>query len=72
MLKVSLKYLFGLLFMAAGINHFVNPSFYIHIMPPYIPWHAAMVAISGVAEFLLGLGLLIKKYQRVSAWGLVA
>jgi len=28
-------------------------------MPPYLPWHAELVFLSGVAEVLRGLGVLI-------------
>ncbi|MEZ4750917.1 MAG: DoxX family protein [Bdellovibrionota bacterium] len=72
MLKVSFKYLFSLLFIAAGINHFLNPAFYLSIMPPYLPWHAPLVYLSGVAEILLGMGLLVPRFQVVAAWGLIA
>jgi uncharacterized membrane protein len=41
-------------------------------MPPYIPWHLAMVQISGVCEILGGIGLLIPPVRRAAAWGLVA
>lgn len=41
-------------------------------MPPYLPWHYALVLISGAAETLLGIGLLIPKFQRMAAWGLIA
>lgn len=33
-LKPTLKYLFAVLFIAAGSNHFFSASFYIRIMPP--------------------------------------
>jgi uncharacterized membrane protein len=41
-------------------------------MPPYIPWHVAMVQVSGAFEILGGLGLLIPATRRAAAWGLVA
>ena len=41
-------------------------------MPPYIPWHAAMVRVSGAFEILGGLGLLVPATRRAAAWGLVA
>ena len=40
-------------------------------MPPYLPWHFAFVIISGVAEVVLGVGLLIPKTSRYAAWGLI-
>jgi uncharacterized membrane protein len=60
------------LFIAAGILHFTKTEFYLKIMPPYIPWHLAMVRISGVCEALGGIGLLIPATRRLAAWGLVA
>jgi len=41
-------------------------------MPPYIPWHVAMMRISGVFEILGGLGLLVSETRREAAWGLIA
>jgi uncharacterized membrane protein len=31
--------LLGLLFVAAGLNHFRDAEFYVQMMPPYLPWH---------------------------------
>lgn len=59
-------------YITAGVLHFLRPEFYMRIMPPYMPWHAALVAISGGAEIVGGLGLLIPKTQRWAAWGLIA
>jgi len=62
----------GPTYVLAGINHFVNPAFYVAIMPPYVPWHLAMVWISGVFEILLGIGVLVPKTRTLSGWGLIA
>ncbi|MBW4653183.1 MAG: DoxX family protein [Kaiparowitsia implicata GSE-PSE-MK54-09C] len=67
-----LKYLLALFFIAAGINHFVNPEFYVRIMPPYLPWHLPLVYLSGAAEIGLGALLLIPQYRAIAAWGLIA
>ena len=71
-LKTGLKWLMALIYIALGINHFVNPGFYLRIMPDFIPAHEFMVAASGVAEIVLGVGLLIPATQVLSAWGIVA
>ncbi|MES2690065.1 MAG: MauE/DoxX family redox-associated membrane protein [Bacteroidota bacterium] len=47
-----------LLYFLAGINHFINPQFYLKLIPPYIPFHEAMNVISGIAEIVLALLLL--------------
>jgi uncharacterized membrane protein len=59
-------------YVFAGVNHFLKPGFYLKMMPPYIPWHQLMVQLSGVAEVLGGVGLLIPSTRRAAAWGLVA
>jgi uncharacterized membrane protein len=56
----------------AGGLHFLRPEFYLKIMPPWIPWHLAMVDVSGAAEIAGGLGLLVPRLRRPAAWGLVA
>lgn len=67
-----MKWLLGVLFVAAGVNHFLKPDFYLKIMPPYLPWHYELVLISGVFEILGGVGLLIPRLTVPAAWGLVA
>lgn len=72
LLKLVPKYLFALLFIGGGVNHFLSSDFYVNIMPPYLPFHLALVYISGVAEIVLGIALLIPRFQRFGAWGLIA
>ncbi len=72
MWKLALRWLLGLLFVAAGVNHFVRPDFYLRIMPPYLPWHRELVLLSGIFEALGGVGLLIPRFQVAAAWGLIA
>ena len=70
--KQVLKYLFGLMFILAGVNHFLKPEFYLPMMPPYIPAHELMVILSGVAEIILGIMLFIPRVSRLAAWGMIA
>lgn len=67
-------YLCGILYTLAGVNHFINPDFYLRIMPDYLPAHELLVALSGVAEIVLGLGLILRPKSQLriwSAWGLI-
>jgi uncharacterized membrane protein len=59
-------------YTTAGFLHFLRPAMYLKIMPPYVPWHGAMVYLSGAAEILGGLALLIPSVRRAAALGLVA
>jgi uncharacterized membrane protein len=70
--KFILKLLLGMFFIAAGVNHFLRTGFYLRMMPPYVPFHLAMVQISGAAEVLLGLVILIPRRSAIAGWGLIA
>jgi uncharacterized membrane protein len=61
----------ALFYIAAGALHSIKPATYQRIMPPYIPWPAAMVQISGACEILGDLGLLVGWSRRAAAWGLI-
>lgn len=41
------------------------------MMPKYLPFHLELIYISGVIEIILGIFLLIPKYTRISAFGLI-
>jgi uncharacterized membrane protein len=60
-----------LLFVGAGILHFLAPGAYERIMPPSLPLHRELVYLSGAAEILGGLGLLPKRTRRAAGIGLV-
>ena len=66
--------LFGLaaFFINAGVNHFINPDFYLSIMPPAFPLHSGAVYISGFFEVLGGVCVLIPRLRKIAGWGLVA
>ena len=70
--KNLLRYLLGLLFIAAGTNHFWHTAFYVAMMPPYLPLHLALVYLSGAAEIGLGALLLFSRWQILAGWGLIA
>ena len=67
--KLAGKWVFGFLFIFAGMLHFVRPEFYLKIMPPYLPWHRELVFLSGVIEIVLGVLLLIPTTSTIAAWG---
>ena len=71
-IKLLLKYLLAIGFTIAGVNHFVNPEFYLKIMPPVLPAHLFLIYLSGFFQIVFGVALLIPKYTRLAAWGIVA
>ena len=70
--KRVLLYAMAAFYVAAGVMHFARPEFYVAIMPPYLPWHLELVYLSGVAEILCGVGLLIPQTRVLAAWATIA
>lgn len=70
--KLLTIFIMAFLYIFIGIKHFLDPAFFLKIMPPYIPFHLFFVYISGVFEILLGLGLLFEKTRKYAAYGLIA
>jgi uncharacterized membrane protein len=69
--KTFLRWLLTVGMVGAGLNHFLSPAPYVAMMPAALPAPGALVAISGVAEILGGLGLIWPQTRRWAAWGLV-
>lgn len=65
------RVLLAVVFAGAGVLHFVRPAPYLSIMPPYLPAHLLLVYVSGAAEILGGLGLLLPATRRLAGWGLL-
>ena len=71
-LKRPLRYVMGTFYVLAGVMHFVAPKVYARIVPPQFPRPLALVYLSGIAEIVLGVGVLVRRTRRRSAWGLMA
>jgi len=61
----------ALLFIAASSMHFIT-DVELKIIPPSLPLRREALYITGIFEFVGGIGLLIPRFQRVAAWGLAA
>ena len=70
--KAILRTLFGAAFVFAGTSHFTNRDFFVSIVPPYLPSPEAIVYVSGIAEIVLGVLLIVPNTSRLAAWGLIA
>lgn len=72
MIKRISLFIMVILYVLAGINHFIHPEGYMKIMPPWLDHHAFLVAISGVIEIVLGLLLIPNRTRRFAVWGIIA
>jgi uncharacterized membrane protein len=71
-LRSLLRAALSLLFVTAGVLHFLVPGPFVQIVPPYLPWPVALVYISGAFEILGGCALLTPRLRRAAGWGLIA
>jgi uncharacterized membrane protein len=71
-LKTISLYVMAAAYTVAGLNHFRDPGLYRKIMPSYIPAPDLMILLSGIAEVILGLGLISKVTRPYAAWGVIA
>jgi uncharacterized membrane protein len=73
MARLAGRILLAALFLFAGTWHLLDPQLFLPIMPPWIPQPMAGIVLSGVAEWLGGLGLLVpfREVQRAAGWGLL-
>lgn len=62
----------GIIFIVAGVTHFVSPKPYRKIVPPALPQPMALVYISGFFEIMGGLGMFIPGLRRLASAGLAA
>ena len=58
-------------YVYVGSLHFIQPDFFLKIMPPYLPYHLPLVYASGFIEITLGFCLLFKKLRFFAGWGLI-
>lgn len=70
MQTVSL-YALAVLFVGAGVAHFGWPGVFVRIVPPYLPRPLLLVYLSGAAEVLGGLGVLVPALRVYAGWGLL-
>jgi uncharacterized membrane protein len=65
--------LLGLFWIAAGVNHFVNPRYYEAIVPPSLESEKQLVVqASGVAELVGGVAVMVPSLRRLAGPYLVA
>ena len=70
-IKIISVYVLSLLYIIVGVKHFINPDFFIAIVPSYIKWKFEAVIISGFFEIFLGILLLFNKTRSMASWGII-
>ena len=65
-------YIMAVLYIIAGIMHFIKPKMYMRIMPKYLPNHKALVLWSGAVEIVFGIGLFFAEFRDLALVGIIA
>ncbi len=61
----------SIFYVLVGIKHFIDPDFFLAIVPPYLPYQLELVYISGLFEILFGVMILLPKYRYWGSVGLI-
>ena len=69
--KIASIALMSIFYIWAGTQHFIDPDWFVQIMPPYLPFHYEAIYLSGFFEILFGLMLLMPMTRYLAAWGLI-
>ncbi|WP_424962529.1 DoxX family protein [Ekhidna sp.] len=64
-------WIMAILYILAGVNHFLKPRFYESIIPPFFGNKKLINWLSGIAEIILGIMLLMPNYTSIAAWGII-
>lgn len=73
MIRTGAIWLLAVLYAVAGYFHITNPAPFLNIIPAAVPWPAAMVLWTGIAELLGAAGLVqpwSKPLRRAAGIGL--
>ena len=71
LVKVVSVFVMGIFYVIVGIKHFQDPSWFVQIIPPILPYKYELVYLSGFFEILLGILLMIPRFQSTAAKGLI-
>ena len=66
-----LQILLALFIIYAGVQHFIKPTFYEPFVPAFLPAKTMIVYASGIVEIVLGVLMLIPKYTKLGAGGIM-
>ena len=66
-----LRILLAIFIVYAGIQHFIKPDFFNVFVPDFLIYKSTIIYVSGIIEIVLGVLLLVPKYTRVAASGIL-
>ena len=71
-LKTLSRYTMSFFYISVGLNHFINPEWFVKIVPPVLSGiEYELVYVSGICEVLFGFLICVPKTRYYAAWGLI-
>ncbi len=70
-IKLFTIYFMSIAYTYVGIRHFIDPDFFLAIMPNYFSLHLFFVYLTGLMEVVFGVLLVFKKTRKIAAYGLI-
>jgi uncharacterized membrane protein len=66
--KILTIFVMSFFYIYVGIRHFIEPEWFVQIMPPFLPYHFELVYLSGFFEILFGVMLLFKRTRTLACF----
>lgn len=71
-LALSARIAIATMFWFTAVGHFAFTKGMSMMIPPIVPFKTSVIYLTGVFEIVLGIGLLIPRFQVLSGWALIA
>ena len=68
---IVVRVLFAIFIIFSGVQHLLNPDFYTVFVPSFLPFNTAIIYSSGIVEILLGIMMIIPKFAKQGALGVL-
>ena len=70
--RLIVRWLLALFYLVAGVAHLRSPGGFLAITPGWVPYPEGVVALTGIAEILGAIGLMVPRLRYAAAIGLAA
>ena len=70
-IKLFTIYFMSIAYTYVGVRHFIDPNFFLAIMPNYLSMHLFFVYLTGLMEVVFGLLLAFRKTRKFASYGLI-
>ena len=65
--KLLTIYVMSIMYIFIGIRHFYGPQYFLHIVPPQLPFKLFLVYVTGLIEIIGGAAILSSKTRSAGA-----